>query len=272
MSNLKASTVIIASILMGSLAVFVRNIPLHPLQIVFFRTFFGFLFLSIPVLILRERFSIAKPKTILAIIVVNFLTISTYIASIQLIEVAIAALLLYMAPIYVLPAAYLMGERTGRKTWIALPVGILGLYLMLTPYGDFSAGIIFGLISGICYAAMFFLMKSIREYMSSLNITFIFLGVSSLIVSPSLFIYPLKDVSIFWLLGLGLIPTAIAFTLFYYGLKYCRISQAPIFALVEPISAGVFGFIFFGELIADKQIVGAVLILLSVVLAWREVN
>ncbi|HID43233.1 MAG TPA: permease [Archaeoglobaceae archaeon] len=271
-SNLKASTVIIAAILMGSLAVFVRNVPLHPIQIVFFRTFFGFLFLSIPVMILREKFSIARPKTVVAIIIVNLLTISSYIASIQLIEVAIAALLLYMAPIYVLPIAYLTGERTGKTIWLALPIGISGLYLMLTPYGEFSPGIIFGLISGLCYAAMFFLMKSIREHMSSLNITFIFLGAISLIVFPSLLIYPLKDVNIFWLLGLGLIPTAIAFTLFYYGLKYCKISQAPVFALVEPVSAAIFGFIFFSETLGDKQILGSILILVSVALAWRKIS
>lgn len=269
--NLRASTVIIASILMGSLAVFVRNIPLHPLQIVFFRTFFGFLFLSIPVLAFREKLNITKPKVVLAIIIVNFLTISTYIASIQLIEVAIAALLLYMAPIYVLPVAYLMGERTGKKTWIALPAGIGGLYLMLNPYGELTPGIVFGVISGICYAAMFFLMKEIRKYMSSLSITFIFLGGISLLSFPSLLLFPLKEVNIFWLLGLGLIPTAISFTLFYYGLKYCRISQAPIFALVEPVSAGIFGYIFFAEVIGGKQIIGAFLILLSVALAWREV-
>jgi|Deesub1362B_J571_1020462.scaffolds.fasta_scaffold00391_27 drug/metabolite transporter (DMT)-like permease len=268
-SNLKASTLIIASILMGSLAIFVRNNPLHPLQIVFFRTFIGFLFLSIPVILSKERFEIKMPGKVIAIIVVNLLTITTYIAAIQQIEVATAALLLYMAPIYVLPVAYFLGEKISKTTWVSLPVGLAGLFLMLTPYGELSSGIALGLMSGICYAAMFFLMKNIRSYMSSLHITFIFLGANALIVSPSLVLIPLESVSLWWLLGLGLIPTAIAFTLFYYGLKYCRVEQAPLFALVEPVSAAIFGYVFFSEILAVKQIAGGVMILISVLLAWE---
>jgi len=269
-SNLKAFTVVIAAILMGSLSVFVRNLPLHPLQLTFFRFFIGFIFLSIFVAITRERIAVSKPKIVAGLVIANTITVASYIAAIQQIEAATAALLLYMAPIYVIPAAYFLGERIERYSWIALPLGILGLYLMLSPYGSFSIGLFFGLISGISYAAIFILMKKIRAVMSSLQITFVYLGFSSLLLSPSLVIFPIQEVNILWLLGLGLIPTAIAFTLFNYGIKHCRMEQAPLFALVEPVAAGLFGFFIFGEMLTIKQLIGAALILTSVALAWKE--
>ncbi len=269
-SNMKAFTVVIAAILMGSLSIFVRNIPLHPIQLTFFRFFIGFIFLSVLVAITREKIVIREPKIVAGLVIANTITVASYISAIQLIEVATAALLLYMAPIYVVPAAYFLGKRIEKYTWIALPLGIFGLYLMLSPYGSLSIGLIFGLISGISYAAIFILMKKARAFMSSLQITFVYLGFSSLLLSPSLVIFPFKEVSILWLLGLGLIPTTIAFTLFNYGIKHCRVEQAPLFALVEPVAAGLFGFFIFGEMLTIKQLVGAALILTSVVLAWKE--
>lgn len=270
--DLGALSVITGSILMGSLVVFVRNIPLHPVQISFFRMFFGFLFLSIPTILSGKRPVINNPRIMAAIIVLNTVIITSYITAVQMIEAATAALLLYMAPIYVLPAAYLKGVRIDKGTWIALPVGLLGLYLMLTPYGELSVGLVAGVVSGLCLSAIFFLMKTARRSMSSIHITFVNLGFASLLISPSLLLFPLRSVDILWLLGLGLIPTAIAFTLFYYGIKYCNVEQAPIFGLIEPLAAAIIGYMAFGELLKGEQIVGGTLILLSVAMAWKKIE
>jgi drug/metabolite transporter (DMT)-like permease len=269
MQNLRAFTVVVAAALMGSLSIFVRNLPLHPVQLAFFRIFIAFLFLALFIAIKRKGVVIREPKIIAGLVIVNTLTIASYIAAIQIVEVATAALLLYMAPIYVIPIAHLTGEQIEGYTWIALPLGILGLYFMLSPYGTLSLGLICGLVSGMSYAAFFILIKKARAVMSALHITFIYLGFASLLLSPSLFLFPLQEVNPFWLIGLGLIPTAIAFTLFSYGIKYCRVEQAPLFALVEPVTAGIFGFIVFSEVFGLKQLFGAILILISVALAWR---
>jgi len=271
-TSLGAIPIITAAILMGSLAIFVRNVPLHPVQVVFFRTLIGFIFLSIPVIASRKIPVIRNPRVLVAIILVNLVVITTYISAIQLIEMGTAALLLYMAPLYVLPAAHIMGGKVGKTAWFALPVGIAGLYLMLTPYGELSFGLGLGLVSGISYAAIFFLTKTARVGMSSLHMTFIVLGTLALLTSPSIFLLPLNNVNIYWLLGLGLFPTAIAFTLFYYGIKFCKVEQAPLFALVEPVAAAILGYTYFGEVLIGKQIIGGALILISVAIAWKKVE
>jgi len=269
---MRCFAVVLAGILMGSLAVFVRNIPADPITITFFRLSLGAIFL----LPFVRKLKLDHPKLVLSVAIVNLATILCYIASIQMVEVATSALLLYMAPIYVTLYVWLKGEGVSKSSLIALPLAILGLYLMLTPYGRISLGIAFGILSGIFYAALFIMMKKVRAFMSSIHITFLSLAISSIVLFPvTLISFGYGIVEIFaqryiWILGLGLIPTALAFTIFNYGIKYCKTEKAPILALVEPVSAGIFGYIVFGEVLTPKQLVGACLILLGVLLAYRE--
>jgi len=264
--------IVISAIMMGSLAVFVRNVHMHPTQVAFFRLFMGLVYLSVLVAVTKERLKLEKPKLVLTLAVTNVLTITFYIASIQLVEAATAALLLYMAPIYVVPIAHLMGERVDKRSWFTIPIGIAGLYLMLTPYGNLNLGILFGFLSGVSYSFMFVLTKKVREFMSSIQITFVNFLVAVILLSPTLVIFPPRvDLTTFyWILALGLIPTALPFVLFNYGIKYCKVEQAPVLALIEPVSAGFFGYIVFSELFELKQFVGAGLILFSVFMALKE--
>ncbi len=257
--------VILGAVMMGSLPVFVRNIEMSAISITFFRLFLGFVFLSLFMLLLGEKPEIKDWKIVFAIAAVNTATIVCYIASIQTTKVAAAALMLYMAPIYVIPLSHLIGEKVNWKSYLALPLGLLGLWLIVSPRE--LSGDIFGILSGIFYAIYFILMKRARMKMDSLHITFAYLAVSSAILlillipfSPSIRL----RCSIFWLLGLGIIPTAAAFTVFNHGIKGCGASRSSLSALVEPVSAGIFGFVFFGETLSLQQAAGAMLILSAV--------
>jgi drug/metabolite transporter (DMT)-like permease len=263
------TSVIAGAILMGSVAIFIRNINLSPIQTSFFRFFFGFLFLFLFTVITGRRIRIGNKRLLFIMAIINVMLVSSYIASIQLIPAATAALLLYMAPVYVILIAYAMGEKISPKVFLALPLSLVGLFLMLMPEGGLSEGVFFGLIAGFSYAFYFFVMKKLRTEMESIEVTVAYLGLSALILSPSLAL-PFSDVSIFWLLGLGLVPTAVAFTLFNYGLKYCKISEGPIFALVEPIAAAFFGLIFFAETFTTIQLIGMALVLTGVGIALRK--
>ncbi|AGK61953.1 putative permease [Archaeoglobus sulfaticallidus PM70-1] len=262
-------SVIAGAIMMGSLVIFVRNINLNAVQTSFFRFFFGFLFLLIFSVLSRRKISFERPKMLLIMSLLSIMVVNFYIASIQLIPAGTAALLLYMAPVYVLPIAYLSGEVISRKIFVSIPLSISGLYLMLSPTGVLNAGIIFGLISGFVYALYFMVIKRIRDYMQSIELTTAYLGISSLILAPSLVIYPIGEVNLMWLIGLGLIPTALAFTLFNFGLKYCKLSEGPVFALIEPISASLFGLMLFGETFTPIEITGMILVLAGVAIALK---
>ncbi len=261
-------TLTISALMMSTVSIFVRNVEGDALVVTFLRFSSAFVFVAIVSALTGEiprKFD--KPLLLLPISTLG--TVVFYIYAIQTVEVATAALLLYMAPVYVIPISMLMGERIERKTLLALPLGIFGLYLMLSPYGELSSGLILGLLSGICYAGVFVLSKEARRIHSPLEITFMNLGVGSALLLPYFLLFGSIS-SLAWVLGLGLIPTAIPFVLFAFGIKYVKVQRAPILALVEPLSASVIGYLYFGEILAVKQIIGAAMILTSVFLAWRD--
>lgn len=259
----------ISALLMSTVSIFVRNINADAITVTFLRFSTAFLFISIFMLIIQQKPMIKEFKPIILLSIFNVSTVICYISAIQSLEVATAALLLYMAPIYVLPIAYVSGERIELKTWIALPLGILGLYLMLSPYATISIGLILGVLSGVSYALVFYTSKIARRKHNPFEINFYTLMFGSLVLLPYFILNPIKD-NIFWIFGLGLIPTAIPFVLFTYGIKYVRVQVAPILALLEPLSATIIGYIVFKEVLTFKQIIGAILILASTFIAWSE--
>lgn len=259
--------IVSSALLMSTVSVFVRNLEGDAVSITFLRFSSAFLIISLLCLITREIPAVNRVLLLLSFF--NLLTVISYITAIQNLEVATAALLLYMAPVYVIPISILMGEKVELKTLVALPLGIGGLYLMLTPYAELNLGLIFGIFSGTSYALVFILSKEARKKHSPLQITLFNLGTGSLILLPYFMLHGAIS-NFLWVVGLGTIPTAIPFTLFAYGIKYVNTQKAPILALIEPLSAAMIGYIYFGEILALNQVLGAAMILMSVVIAWRE--
>jgi DME family drug/metabolite transporter len=258
--------ILFSAILMGTISIFVRNTGNDPLSVAFIRLFFASLFLLPLIVILKEKLRING--LLLALASFNLLTIISYISAIQQIEAGTAALLLYTAPIYILIFSILRGEKMERYTLLSLLFGLLGLYLMLSPYLEPNLGLISGIFSGISYAIVFVLTKKAKNF-SSLQITFFNVFFGSIFLMPY-FVLNRMDFSIPWAIGLGLVPTVIPFTLLVYGVKRVKLQKAPIIALIEPFSAILVGYLYFGEILSLKQIIGGFLIILGTSIAWKE--
>ncbi|WP_290597877.1 MULTISPECIES: EamA family transporter [unclassified Archaeoglobus] len=265
--RLGSAAVATSALLMSTVSIFVRNLEGDALTITFLRFSSALLIIAFLCLLNHEIPKI--DRTLFSLAIFNLLTVVNYITAIQNLEVATAALLLYMAPVYVVPLSALMGEKVEVKTLIAVPLGIGGLYMILTPYAEINTGILFGIFSGVSYAFVFILSKEARKNHSPLQITFLNLGLGTIILLPYFFIFGTVS-NIWWVIGLGTIPTAIPFTLFAYGVKYVKVQRAPILALLEPLSAFVIGYLYFEEIMVWKQLIGAAMILSSVFIAWRE--
>jgi drug/metabolite transporter (DMT)-like permease len=72
------------------------------------------------------------------------------------------------------------------------------------------------------------------------------------------------------LIGLGLIPTAVAHTLYFSSLSNLKSFEAATIALLEPIGATFLGTIFFQEIPAYLTVLGAFLVLLGVAFISRQ--
>jgi drug/metabolite transporter (DMT)-like permease len=69
-----------------------------------------------------------------------------------------------------------------------------------------------------------------------------------------------------WILFIGIAGTVLPFGLYFEGIKRIRPTHASITATLEPISAGVIASIFLGEVMLPLQIVGGLIVIVSIIL------
>ncbi|MCS7121749.1 MAG: DMT family transporter [Archaeoglobaceae archaeon] len=255
--------IISAAIMMSTVSIFVREIEGNALSVAFVRFSSASAFLLAFIILMKIRVKFSKILVILASL--NTLTVSCYIYAIQNLEVATAALLLYMAPVYVLLISFLIGEKVERRSILAIVFGLLGLYLMLSPYPKLEFSIIVAVFSGLFYALVFIITKKARESHDPIEISTFNVLLGAILLLP-FFLYDPVSAEVLVVIAIGLIPTALPFTLFAYGIKYVKVQRAPIISLIEPVSAAFIGYIYFGEILSVIQLFGAVLVLFSIFL------
>jgi DME family drug/metabolite transporter len=265
---IKQFFILIGAIFFGTLPIFVRNLDLNPFQILFFRVFFATIFLISFMFFFKQRFIIEDFKLIIVLGLINIATMFCYISAIKYIEASTAALLLYMAPVYVVPLSHFMlQEKINKKILPTLLLAFFGLVLLLSVYGiKNEVGVSFGIMSGIFLAFIFVITKKIRERMSVIKIIFYQMLISTIVLSPTILTINFYSVNWIFAIGLGLIPTALAFYFYVYGIKYCKAQEASILALFEPVCVIIFSYVILKESLMSTQIFGTMLILLSIFL------
>lgn len=189
-------------------------------------------------------------------------------------SIAVAATLMYCAPVFVFLISFIFKlEEPTRVKWIAIAMVMVGIVLLTRIYeieagGITTAGVVAGLLSGLSYALFIFGFKYAAPYGSPqaiLVIAFtllagvlVVLGDASQIVTvPGSTKWPLFVV-------LGLIGGGLSFILYIVGLRNTAPAVASIVAMVEPVTASLFGVLVFRESLAGVQIFGMGLILTAV--------
>lgn len=201
----------------------------------------------------------------------------TYLYAISKINVAAAVLLQYQAPVLI--AGYTLiftRERISSFTLAAIPVAVIGCYLMVGAYNlDILQLSRQGIISGIASAFAFALysVKSehgMRSY-SPWTVVFyalLFAAVLWNVMQPPLsaFTYAYDPVSWWWIFFIGVFGTIIPFGLYNEGVNLILSTRASITATVEPVVAGAISFLVLGEVMKPLQIAGAGLVIASIIM------
>jgi DME family drug/metabolite transporter len=199
-----------------------------------------------------------------------------YIYAVQIAGMAVAVVLMYTAPVWVTLYSWrFLGDTLDGRKLLAL-AGTLAGAAFVARVGSMSLvraaapGIALGLGSGLCYACYSILNKyALRHYSSWTVLTYgLAFGLPLLAVAQS----P-TDVSravttpgaMVWLLALGLGPSLGGALLYAAGLAELPASVASIVASFEPVVASALAFLVLGEQMAPGQLVGAALILASIV-------
>jgi len=249
----------------------------HPFVVSFYRGAIGLLFV-LAWLALRPRGSGLGDRrlwfwSIIAGVGVagNF---SFYFLSISQGSVAVAATLMYCAPVFVYLISFALRlETPSVLKWIAIAMVMVGVVLLTRIY-DIGAGNVSplgvgaGLLSGLSYAVFIFGFKYAAPYGSPQAILVIaFAVLAAILVWPSdsaQVIAVLSTPSWPLFAGLGVFGAGLSFIFYILGLNHTAPAVASIVAMVEPVTASLFGVVVLGEGLVGPQIVGMMLILATV--------
>ncbi len=199
---------------------------------------------------------------------------SFYFVSISQGSVAVAATLMYCAPVFVYLVSFALKlESPTALKWAAIGVVMLGIVLLTQIYdigvrGVTPLGVGAGLLAGLSYAIFIFGFKYAAPHGSPqaiLSIAFAVLvailfwpgDTDQMVAALSTPDWPLFA-------GLGVVGAGLSFIMYILGLNHTAPAVASIVAMVEPVTASLFGVVLLNENLVGLQIVGMGLILVTV--------
>ena len=197
-----------------------------------------------------------------------------YFVSIAEGSVAVAVTLMYCAPVFVYLVSFTLKlEKPTSLKWAAIAVVMLGVMLLTGIYeiGASSVtptGVGAGLLSGLSYAIFIFGFKYAAPHGSPQAILVIaFAVLATILIWPSdadQTIAALSTPSWPLFVVLGVLGAGLSFILYIVGLNHTAPAVASIVAMVEPVTASLFGVVVLNESLVGSQILGMALIFVTV--------
>lgn len=262
---------------MNGLFIFrIHDMAISP--VIFYRLFFGILFLFIYIVARGKTSDLRLKKKKGSLFLQGVLVVVCmllYFTCLKITCVSIAILLQYTAPIYVMLASpFLIQEKIRKESIAALFIAITGIFLIVRPEGGLSGmeltgtymlGMIAGMLSGIVFAALILNVKVLKREYPELAIVFWPMGIALLLLSPSAFevsgdvLY--SNLTVLAAFGIVSIGFGEIFTIL--GLANLKAQTGSLLALIEPVSGVFFDIAVLGISLSSETLAGCALIMSS---------
>ena len=275
--------VVLASLCWGTSGISGRIVAdrtdLSPLDIAWYRLAIGAVVLLAGWALTARRRTAAPPVT--RPVAIRLVLIGAGLAAYQLAYftavaragVSIATLVaLGLAPLLIAVGAVLLGHgRPSRTTLAALLVALVGLTLLVGVSAGTDAGtaVLLGAVlaagSALGYAVVTLASGGLP---AGVPVTLAGFAGGAVLLTPVVLAagarFPADPVAIAVLLYLGLVPSALAYALFFTGVRTLPGAVASIVTLLEPLTATVLATAFLGERLAPGAVAGGLLLLAAV--------
>ncbi len=202
-----------------------------------------------------------------------------YSASVERIPIAIATVLMFSNPIWVsLYSAILFRERITKKTAMIISSSILGCLLLMDVFSNDASnldtiGVLGGIGNGMTFASQIVIPKYFKHRFTS--DTMILYGFWSaaifllFLAKPAEIFQTINTAErpaflIFNLLIIGIVCTIFANTFYIKSAEHLSTTTTSLMVSLEPVFATFFAFIIFGEVIAGIQLIGAMIVIGSI--------
>ena len=265
----------------GTIAVFVRNIPLSSAEIALFRALIALIFL-LGWQAAHRRFLCLRgmgrdlPRLFLSGAAMGFNWIFLFEAY-KYTTVSAATLSYYFAPMIVMLASPIMfHERLSARQIFCFMGSTAGLVLVINtgnlPAGSrHLTGVIFGLIAAVLYASVMLMNKKI-ERASGIDRTLLQFAAAVLVLLPYVLLTGGIDLSDMnapgWihLLAVGIVHSGIAYCLYFSALKALKGQETALLSYIDPLVAIMLSFTLLREPVTPVQLLGGALILIFTLL------
>lgn len=265
-----------AMLMLGTLGIFVNEARLDSVTIVFFRCLFGAVALFgyglWQRMFLRAHFQRRNVGLALAsgvLLVVNWVA---FFEAIQRVGISVATVVFHVQPFLVLLiGAVIFRERITRDKLGWIGTGFVGLLLATglqlggtAPDAGYAFGIGCTLLAALAYSGVTLITKAMTGMPAPL-IALIHCAIGVLLLSfridwPTLAVGPVQWG---WLIGLGLIHTALVYVLVYDALPQLRNASIAVLTFIYPAAAVGFDFLVYGHALSLWQVAGLILIVLA---------
>jgi drug/metabolite transporter (DMT)-like permease len=287
---------ITAGVLFGTAAIFIRFLQnLNVFDIAFWRLVIACLTLAIILFVLGKSFNFnLVRKNLKELIVLSFFLgfhFIFFISAVKDTTILNATVLVNTTPIFsMLVSSFIFDLKPSRLAIIGLTVSFIGVCViafaetMIVNHDAYSASVspslkgdLEAVLAALVEAFYLNYAGKIRSKMSILStmfpiyiLTAVIVGSLSIPTASKILTVPTGMDIILPLVGLGILPTAIAHTLYFSSLSNLKSFETATMALIEPIGATLLGVILFQETPAPIFILGACMILLGITFVARK--
>ena len=265
----------IAVLLFGLAGLFAIWVRLPAICITFGRVVFSSAALGLYMLSRKQKFRVTKRDALRLLLAGAILALHwwSFLKSIQLSTVAVGTITFSSFPLFVTFLEPAIHHQKPDKRNVALALLILLGVLITVPAfsleNQMFLGILVGMISALSYAVLTIINKSTADRIGSTLTAFYEQAAAAVVLLPFAVSAgaPPSVSDIMLLLFLGIITTALAHTLFIASLKTIPAQLAGVCSAMETVYGILFAFLLLGEIPTLREILGAVIIIGTVLIA-----
>ncbi len=203
-------------------------------------------------------------------------TMIAYFFAVRSIGVAVATFFLFLQPVWVaFIAPRFLHAATERIVYFALALAVAGMALILWPSFTDGAvdlsllGVAAGLSAGWAFALFQMIVKGLTREVSSVTLVTVECLLDALFILPlALWQFAGMGQSLTgrdWVAAvtMGLVTTALAYTMWMDGVARIRVQHSSILGLLTPVAAPIYALVFLGQGIAGWTLAGGALIIFA---------
>jgi len=201
-----------------------------------------------------------------------------YFVGVQDVGVSVSTLVsLGVAPVAITVITSI-GRRSlpAGRSLVTLSCAVTGLAMVSLSAGSSTgphpvAGVLASVASGLGYAGYTLLGRRLVEHVDTMLLATSASVVGAIVLLPLAVIDGMAvtdGVSVLWLIYLGVFTTALAYVLFYAGLRSTPPEVAAVLTLLEPLAAAILAVALLHEKLSALGIAGALLMLVAIAVLY----